>query len=93
MSLTIEALTELKKYFDEQLEITLGLIKAYDSERLMKNKINGFIIAIHEKLLEIKPSLKHSGSSKANDESTTGGRETSISAMRKNLQQERLQSM
>ena len=44
--LTTESLFDLKQYFDSQFEATLAAIKDTDSDRLVKNKINGFIIAI-----------------------------------------------
>ena len=52
-----ETLVELKNYFDDQLQLTLNSIGKGDSDRLVKNKVNGFIIAIQDKLLEIKPKL------------------------------------
>ena len=63
--LTTESLFELKHYFDEQLEATLGAIKSQDSERLIKNKINGFIIAIQDRLFELKPKLMCNGCGRA----------------------------
>ena len=57
MSFTAETLVDLKSYFDEQLSLTLNSIGEGDSERLVKNKVNGFIIALQDKLLEIKPKL------------------------------------
>lgn len=56
-----ETLIDLKQYFDSQLETTLNAIRATDSERLLKNKINGFIIAIQDKLFELKPKLMCNG--------------------------------
>ena len=44
--LTTESLFDLKQYFDSQFEATLSAIKDTDSDRLVKNKINGFIIAL-----------------------------------------------
>ena len=35
-----------------------------DSERLVRNKINGFIIAIQDKLFEMKPKLMCNGCGK-----------------------------
>ena len=59
MSFTAETLVDLKSYFDEQLSLTLNSIGEGDSERLVKNKVNGFIIALYDKLLEIKPKLMY----------------------------------
>ena len=56
--LTTESLFDLIQYFDSQFEATLAAIKDTDSDRLVKNKINGFIIAIQDKLFELKPKLR-----------------------------------
>lgn len=95
----METLLDLKKFFETQLEVTLSLIKAHDSERLRKNKVNGFIIALQDKLIEIKPKLRCAGCGKAangflGDASSISGRETSMSTLRKrNIASERLQSL
>ena len=47
----------------------------------MKNKINGFIIAIHDKLVDMKPRLCGKGG--ANE--SGGGRETDMSRPRSNV--------
>ena len=60
-ALTTETLFDLKQYFDSQMESCLSSIRATDSDRLVKNKINGFIIAIYDKLVELKPKLGRSG--------------------------------
>ena len=49
--LSTDTLVEIKEFFDSQLEITLNQINEGDSERLIKNKVNGFILAIQDKLL------------------------------------------
>lgn len=46
MPLSAESLLELKQFFDVSLENTLHSLKTTDSERLVKNKINGFLIAL-----------------------------------------------
>ena len=48
----------------------MNAIKQHDSERLIKNKIKGFIIAIQDKLFELKPKLKCNGSGRAADNSS-----------------------
>ena len=55
--LTIETLVELKEFFDSQLESTLQQIGENDSERLVKNRVSGFLLAIYDKLIQIKPKL------------------------------------
>ena len=52
---------ELKNFFDEQLRLTVASIGQSDSDRLVKNKVNGFLIGLQDKLLEIKPSLMRQG--------------------------------
>lgn len=64
MSLTTETLFDFKMYFDSQLEATVSAIMENDSERLIKNKINGFLIAIQDKLFQIKPKLQCNGCGK-----------------------------
>ena len=59
--MTTESLFDLKQYFDTQFEHTLAALKTTDSDRLVKNKINGFIIAIQDKLFEFKPKLQCNG--------------------------------
>ena len=55
--LTIETLVELKEFFDSQLEATLSQIGENDSERLVKNRVSGFLLVIYDKLIQIKPKL------------------------------------
>ena len=55
--LSTETLIDLKNYFDNQFKQTLNSIGDGDSERLVKNKVNGFLIGLQDKLLEIKPKL------------------------------------
>ena len=57
VTLTIETLNEFKQYFDAQMEMTLATISSKDSDRLVKNKINGFFIAIQDKMIELNPKL------------------------------------
>ena len=72
--LTIETLGELKEYFDSQLDATLSQIGENDSERLVKNRVNGFLLVILDKLIQIKPKLACSGCGalKAEDDSRAG---------------------
>ena len=60
-TLTTESLFDFKQYFDVQMESTLSSLTAMDSDRLIKNKINGFLIAIQDKLFELKPKLMCNG--------------------------------
>ena len=39
----------------------IGTIRPTDSDRLVKNKVNGFIITLQDKLLELKPKLMCNG--------------------------------
>ena len=39
----------------------INAIKPTDSDRLVKNKINGFIIALQDRLFELKPKLMCNG--------------------------------
>ena len=55
--LNTETLINLKAFFDDQLKRTIDSIGQGDSDRLIKNKVNGFLIALQDKLLEIKPKL------------------------------------
>ena len=71
--LTTETLVDLKQYFDEQLQLTLNSIGEGDSERLVKNKVNGFIIALQDKLIEIKPKLMCSGCGMVKNEEAIQG--------------------
>lgn len=57
MTLTTDALLQLKVFFDSQIQITLQSLKPTDSDRLKRNKINGFLITLQDKLFEIKPKL------------------------------------
>jgi len=59
--LSTETLVELKLFFDAQLETTLSQIRGTDSDRLLKNKINGFLIAVLDKILDLKPKLACNG--------------------------------
>ena len=59
--MTTDSLFDLKQHFDTQFESTLAAIKTTDSDRLVKNKINGFIIAILDKFFELKPKLQCTG--------------------------------
>ena len=61
MLMTTESLFGLKQYFDSQFEHTMAAIQTTDSDRLVKNKINGFIISIQDKLFELKPKLQCNG--------------------------------
>ena len=44
--LNTETLIELKNFFDEQLRLTVASIGQTDSDRLVKNKVNGFLIGL-----------------------------------------------
>jgi hypothetical protein len=46
MALTAETLLDFKQFFDDQLQFTLSSIDARDSDRLVRNKISGFLIAL-----------------------------------------------
>ena len=74
MPLSADSLLQLKSYFDEQLEATLASLRRTDSDRLVKNKINGFLIGLQDKLFEFKPKLMCNNCGNkalANDESIT----------------------
>ena len=74
MPLTSESLFELKKFFDKQLETTFSSLKVTDSDRLRRNKINGFLIILQDKMFELKPKLMCSTCGKAeptNDKAAT----------------------
>ena len=60
-TLTVETLHNLKQYFESQLELTLSSIRPTDSGRLLKNKITGFILALQDRLVELKPNLMCNG--------------------------------
>ena len=68
--MTRTSLFDLKQYFDTQFEQTVAAIKTTDSDRLVKNKINGFIIELQDKLFELKPKLKCIGCGGAGEGST-----------------------
>ena len=79
MPLTTESLLELKIFFNSQLEATLMTMRTNDSDRLRKNKINGFLIALQDRLFELKPKLMCSGCGMAH-----GTNETSV-GLKKNF--------
>ena len=76
------ALVELKQFFDTQFELTQASLREGDSERLIKNKINGFIIALQDKLFELKPNLMCSGCGKAANNLSIG-QQTPLSNIRR----------
>ena len=43
----------------------MSTISPQDSDRLLKNKITGFLISLQDKLLELKPKLMCSGCGRA----------------------------
>ena len=45
-AMTPETLLDLKMFFDSQLELTFSGIRPNDSDRLLKNKISGFLLTI-----------------------------------------------
>ena len=59
--LNTETLIDLKNFFDEQLQRTIESIGQGDSDRLIKNKVNGFLIGLQDKMLDIKPKLMCQG--------------------------------
>ena len=94
VSLTIETLNEFKQYFDAQMEMTLATITSKDSDRLIKNKINGFFIAIQDKMIELNPKVKKGfgggpGASVSNA-SVSHGLQTPLSNSRSNHPTERV---
>jgi hypothetical protein len=42
----IETLVGLKAYFDDNLQFTIRSITMTDSERLVRNKVEGFLISL-----------------------------------------------
>lgn len=56
--ISLETLIELKNYFEENLDQTVRSIGKSDSDRLIKNKVEGFLITLQDKLFEIIPSIK-----------------------------------
>ena len=66
--LNTETLVDLKNFFDEQWQRTIDSIGRGDSDRLIKNKVNGFLIGLQDKLLEIKPKLLRQGGGMVNAE-------------------------
>ena len=54
----VEALLELKTFFDETMNTTLKSITNKASDRLIKNKIEGLLIGLQDKIFEIKPSFR-----------------------------------
>ena len=67
MPLSADTLIQLKSFFDEQLNSTLVSLKTNDSDRLIRNKINGFIIALQDRIFELKPKLRCNNCHKAMD--------------------------
>ena len=65
MLLTTDSLLELKIFFNTQLEATLMSMRSNDSDRLRRNKINGFLIILQDRLFEMKPKLMCNGCGKA----------------------------
>ena len=45
-SLTADSLLQLKVAIEGEIEATLATLKSTDSQRLLRNKINGCLIAI-----------------------------------------------
>ena len=58
---TAQSLLEFKTFFDTNLQDTLSSLGPSDSDRLVKNKINGFLITLLDKMLELKPKLRCHG--------------------------------
>jgi len=65
MPLTAESLIELKQFFDKNLDKTLSSLRSNDSDRLVKNKINGFLISLQDRLFDLKPKLMCNGCGRA----------------------------
>ena len=59
--LTVDALLQLKTFFDENFQATLSSLNATDSDRLVRNKINGFVISLQDRLFKLKPKNKCQG--------------------------------
>ena len=55
--MSVDTLLSLKEFFDNQLNETLKQIHEGDSDRLIRNRVNGFLLQLHDKLLQIKPKL------------------------------------
>ena len=56
--ISIETLIDLKNFFEDNLDQTIKTISKNDSERLLKNKIEGFLISLQDKIFELNPQLK-----------------------------------
>ena len=59
--MTVETLIGLKQFFDSEMEHTLTGIRPSDSDRLLKNKVSGFLLTLQDKLLEMKPKMMCTG--------------------------------
>ena len=63
--------------------MTIDSIKPTDSDRLLKNKITGFIITLQDRLLELKPKLMCNGCGRiANNGSMGSASQTPLSSTR-----------
>lgn len=51
MSFTVETLLELKEFFDINFDATISSLRKFDSEKLIHNKVNRFLIALEDRLV------------------------------------------
>ena len=53
--LSVEGIKSLKRYIDGEYESVINSMKVTDSDRLIRNKVLGFVIALQDHLNQIKP--------------------------------------